>query len=41
MNYASMTKSYSDMWSLALQRHNVKKVDQKLMTQIVKTDWMA
>ena len=41
MNYASMTKSFNDMWQLALSRHGVNKVDQNLMTRIVKTDWLA
>ena len=41
MNYASMTKSFNDMWSLALSRHGVKKVEQNLMSKIVKTDWFA
>jgi len=41
MNYASMTKSFNDMWSLILSRHGVKKTEQNLMAKIVKTDWFA
>lgn len=41
MNYASMTKSFNDMWQLMHSRHGVKKVEQNLMTKIVKTDWFA
>jgi len=41
MNYASMAKSFNDMWQLALNKHGVRKVDQNLMTRIVKTDWLA
>ena len=41
MNYASMTKSFNDMWNLTLNRHGIKKSDQNLMTKIVKTDWFA
>ena len=41
MNYASLTKSFNEMWTLALNRHGVKKVEQNLMTKVVKTDWLA
>ena len=41
MNYASMTKSFNDMWSLMLSRHGVRKTEQNLMAKIVKTDWFA
>ena len=41
MNYSGMTKSFNEMWNLALSRHGIKKVEQNLMTKIVKTDWLA
>ena len=41
MHYQGIAKSFNDMWTLALSRHGVKKVDQNLMTKIVKTDWFA
>jgi hypothetical protein len=27
MNYANMTKSFNEIWKMALDRHGVKKVD--------------
>ena len=41
MNYANMTKSFNDMWSLMLGRHGKGKTEQNLMAKIVKTDWFA
>ena len=41
MNYSGMTRSFNEMWNLALSRHGVKKVEQNLMSKIVKTDWFA
>ena len=41
MNYASMTKSFNDMWTLMLSRHGNRKPEQNLMAKIVKTDWFA
>lgn len=41
MNYAAMAKSFNEMWNLALNRHGTKKVEQNLMTKVVKTDWFA
>lgn len=41
MHYAGMAKSFNEMWVLALSRHGVKKVEQNLMSKVVKTDWFA
>ena len=41
MNYASLTKSFNDMWTLALNRHGMRKTEQNLISKIVKTDWFA